>query len=436
MPIYRGDGGSGDSSTDAYASQVAQDAQTATTKANEAAASATAAASSASAAASSETNADSSKTAAASSASAAATSATSASSSASTATTQASNAANSASSAASNAGIAATRAAEAATSASNASTSETNAASSASAASTSATNAASSATAAATSATNAASSATAAASSATAAAASATAAEAARDAIEAFYLGAQSSNPTVDLNGDAVTAGDWYFNTTDNTTRIYDGSSWNTVSPDLVGDTSPQLGGTLDANNYNIDMGVNVITDPKVGQWETAYGWGDHSTAGYTTADSTTTFTNKSGNISQWTNDSGYITGYTEVDTLDSVTGRGSSTTNSVTVGGLHVNATTAVEMPAGTDAERPTPVAGMLRFNTTSTSFEGYDGSAWGAIGGGGGATEGVFYENDQTLSTSVTIAGTKNAMATGPVAIASGVSFTVSDGARVVIL
>ena len=125
-----------------------------------------------------------------------------------------------------------------------------------------------------------------------------------------------------------------------------------------------------------------------------------------------------------------------ESDTLDSVTLRGATTTNSVTVGGLHVNATTAVEMPTGTDAERPTPVAGMLRFNTTSTSFEGYDGSAWGAIGGGGGATQGVFYENDQTLSTNVTISGTKNAMATGPVAIASGVSFTVSDGARVVIL
>lgn len=49
----------------------------------------------------------------------------------------------------------------------------------------------------------------------------------------------------------------------------------------LVDDTTPQLGGTLDANNFNIDMGVNTITDPKVGQWQTAYGWGDHSLAGY-----------------------------------------------------------------------------------------------------------------------------------------------------------
>lgn len=54
------------------------------------------------------------------------------------------------------------------------------------------------------------------------------------------------------------------------------------------------------------------------------------------------------------------------------------------TVGNLHVNSTGAVEMPTGTDAQRPTAVTGMFRFNTTNTSFEGYDGAAWGAIGGG----------------------------------------------------
>lgn len=98
--------------------------------------------------------------------------------------------------------------------------------------------------------TAAASSATAAAASETAAAASAAAAAASVDAIEGFYLGAQASNPTVDLNGAAVTVGDFYFNTTTNQTRIYDGSSWNVIAPDLVGDASPQLGGNLDFNSY------------------------------------------------------------------------------------------------------------------------------------------------------------------------------------------
>lgn len=117
-----------------------------------------------------------------------------------------------------------------------------------SAAGTSATNAA-------TSETNAASSATAAASSATAAAASATAAQASLDAIEGLYLGAQSSDPTVDLNGDALTAGDWYFNTVAGAVKIYDGSAWVTITSltfELVDDTTPQLGGNLDLNGNNV----------------------------------------------------------------------------------------------------------------------------------------------------------------------------------------
>ena len=49
----------------------------------------------------------------------------------------------------------------------------------------------------------------------------------------------------------------------------------------LVEDTTPQLGGTLDANGNNIDMGANEITDAKVLQWDTAYGWGDHQSENY-----------------------------------------------------------------------------------------------------------------------------------------------------------
>ena len=46
---------------------------------------------------------------------------------------------------------------------------------------------------------------------------------------------------------------------------------------------------------------------------------------------------------------------------------------------------TDALGLPKGTDAQRPTPVAGMLRFNTETEGFEGYDGTEWGAIGGTG---------------------------------------------------
>jgi len=51
----------------------------------------------------------------------------------------------------------------------------------------------------------------------------------------------------------------------------------------IVEDTTPQLGGTLDTNGNSIDMGTNDITDTKVGNWDTAYSWGNHASAGYLT---------------------------------------------------------------------------------------------------------------------------------------------------------
>ena len=284
MPIYRGDGGSGDASTDAYASQVAQNAQTATIKANEAAASATAAASSASAAAASEAGVAADASAATTAAANAATSETNAASSATAASISETNAASSASSASASDTSASVSASQAATSAISASSSASSALSSSSAASSSASSAATSATNAATSATSASTAQTAAETAQTAAEAAQAAAEAVQDSIDGLYLGAQASDPTVDLNGDPVTAGDWYFNTTDNSARIYDGSAWQRINPDLIGDTTPQLGGDLDANGHDIDMGTNVITDAKVGQWDTAYGWGNHASAGYLTS--------------------------------------------------------------------------------------------------------------------------------------------------------
>ena len=43
--------------------------------------------------------------------------------------------------------------------------------------------------------------------------------------------------------------------------------------------------------------------------------------------------------------------------------------------------------LPVETTAQQPTSsTQGMLRYNTTDSGFEGYDGTEWGAIGGGGG--------------------------------------------------
>lgn len=50
---------------------------------------------------------------------------------------------------------------------------------------------------------------------------------------------------------------------------------------------------------------------------------------------------------------------------------------------------TGALTLPAGTTADRSgLTTQGMVRYNTTLSTFEGYNGTDWGAIGGGGGGT------------------------------------------------
>lgn len=49
----------------------------------------------------------------------------------------------------------------------------------------------------------------------------------------------------------------------------------------------------------------------------------------------------------------------------------------------IDLNGTTAVKVPVGTLAQRPTGVTGQLRYNTTDSNFEGYDGSDWALIKG-----------------------------------------------------
>ena len=231
----------GDLLTDTDHFELLVDAVAAGTSATAAAASATAAAASATAAATSETNAATSETNAAtsetnastsetnsaSSATAAASSATSASAAATTATTKASEASTSATNAASSATAAASSATSAASSATTATTK-------ASEASTSASNAASSASSASTSATTATTQATNAANSATAAQTAQAAAEAAADNFDDTYLGAKSSLPTVDNDGDALTTGDLVFLTTDNSLYVWTGSAWQKAAVDTT----------------------------------------------------------------------------------------------------------------------------------------------------------------------------------------------------------
>lgn len=94
------------------------------------------------------------------------------------------------------------------------------------AASAAASAAAASEAAAATSATSAATSATSAGNSATSAAASATTAAGILDDFDDIYLGAKSSDPTLDNDGDPLAAGQLYYNTVDDVMKVYSGTAW------------------------------------------------------------------------------------------------------------------------------------------------------------------------------------------------------------------
>jgi hypothetical protein len=113
------------------------------------------------------------------------------------------------------------------------------------------------------------------------------------------------------------------------------------------------------------------------------------------------------------------ITGNTTVGGTLTVTGLGS------------FNGTGALKIPAGTTGQQPSPVTGMIRYNSTTNLFEGY-GTAWGSLGGGatGGSGNQVFFENDQTISADYTIPSTKNAGTFGPISIDTGITVTVSTG------
>lgn len=98
------------------------------------------------------------------------------------------------------------------------------------------------------------------------------------------------------------------------------------------------------------------------------------------------------------------------------------------------------LDLPTGTTGQRPgTPNSGMIRFNSTTVSFEGYNGTSWGSLGGAGATGAGgdlVFFENDQVVSNSYTLSTNKNAMTAGPITIDSGVTVTVPAGQSWVIV
>jgi hypothetical protein len=126
----------------------------------------------------------------------------------------------------------------------------------------------------------------------------------------------------------------------------------------------------IPTNNDQLDNGAGYITDGNQ-NWNNSYG--------FITATSTDTLTNKSGNISQWTNDAGYITSYVNTNQLTTFQvedGDGTEVTIShgkewkfVEAGGININWT---DTSNGSDAD---PYDLSFSINTGVTAGNGLTG-------------------------------------------------------------
>jgi len=97
----------------------------------------------------------------------------------------------------------------------------------------------------------------------------------------------------------------------------------------------------------------------------------------------------------------------------------------------LVFNGTGSVTLPNGTTGQQPVPpTVGMIRYNSTTDSFEGYTtAKGWGAIGGGN-ATNIGFWQNIQIITGNQVIDSGYNASSVGPITVASGSSVSVPAG------
>ena len=91
-------------------------------------------------------------------------------------------------------------------------------------------------------------------------------------------------------------------------------------------------------------------------------------------------------------------------------------------------------------DNDNNTLIEGAIYWNSSFKQMRVWSGTAWIPMstgsGASGGGADSIFYENDQVVSNSYSITEGKNAMTTGPITIADGVTLTIPDGSTFVVI
>jgi len=301
--------------------------------------------------------------------------------------------------------------------AASATTSASAAATSATAAANSATAAASSASTASTQASNASTSASTASTKATEAASSATSAAASYDSFDDRYLGAKSSAPSTDNDGDALIDGALYWNSTSDQMFAWDGSAWVAIKPtsseqtniNAVAADATDIGavagkateiGLLGTSSNVTAMGLlgtsAVVTD--MGLLGTSAVVTDMDLLG-TSANVTAM-----GHLGTSAN----VTAMGTLGTSSNVTNMATCATNITDVN------TFAVRYRIGSSDPTSSLDSGDLFFNTTSSVLKVYNGSAW------------VTIQADTDVKVSVSSNDTTPGFLNGKLVAGTGVSLT----------
>jgi len=213
----------------------------------------------------------------------------------------------------------------------------------------------------------------------------------------------------------------------------YIDASGNLVSQDLS--LTSDVSGILPEANGGTGLDASAVTDGQLLIGNTSDNTFDLATLTGTTDQ--VSVTNGNGSITLATPQ--------DIATTSSPTFAGVTSTGDILMSG-----TGQIDLPVGTTAQRSgSPNSGMLRFNSDTSQFEGYDGSSWGEIGGTGGSTGGggggldIFYNEDHetgtdsssyttglnaTFDNGGTLGGALADETTNPIAGATSIKYTTS--------
>jgi len=186
--------------------------------------------------------------------------------------------------------------------------------------------------------------------------------------------------------------------------------------------TSPKADGTdstlVQPSNWNAEHQLQMATARLVGRTTTGAGAAEEISVG-----ANLSFTGLTLNLASSVS-------------ITALTASGAITGGSLSISGdADFTGTGAIKVPVGTTAQRPTPATGDLRFNSTLTAFEGYNGSNWSPVGGVldpenriiNGAFD--FWQRGTSFTASGYLADRWNVILSGGTVTTSRQAFTLGD-------